>query len=55
MIDRDGGFVLPQKAFNGHLPTFSGKYLPRVPLADKSVRDLVEAGCSSLELLLEQL
>jgi hypothetical protein len=55
MADRVGGFLVPQKVFNGHLPTFSGKYLPRIPLSDKSVRNLAEAGCSSLELLLVQL
>lgn len=55
MSKRDGGFLLPQKAFNKHLPTFSGKYLPRLSLADKSVRDLAQAGCPQLELLMEQL
>ena len=40
MTDRDGGFLVSHKAFNGHLPTFSGKHLPRVSLADKSVRKL---------------
>jgi len=40
MSNRDGGFVVPHKAFNGHLPSFSGNYLPRVPLSDKSVRNL---------------
>jgi len=39
MTDRDGGFFLCQKVFNGHLPSFSGKYLPRLSLADKSVRN----------------
>jgi hypothetical protein len=38
MIRRDGGFVLCQEVFNGHLPSFLGNYLPRIPLADKSVR-----------------
>jgi hypothetical protein len=52
MTDRDGGFFLRQKVFNGHLPSFSGKYLPRFALADKSGCNLAEAGCSSLELLL---
>jgi hypothetical protein len=32
MANRDGGFLLPQKVFNGHLP--------RLALADKSVRNL---------------
>jgi hypothetical protein len=40
MANRDGGFLLPQKVFNGHLPSFSGNYLPRLALADKSVRNL---------------
>ena len=34
------GSLLPQKLFNGHLPSLSGKYLPRVSPSDKSVRYL---------------
>jgi len=40
MKARAGGFVVPHKVFNGHLPSFSGNYLPRVSLPDKSVRNL---------------
>ncbi len=35
-----GGFLVPHKAFNEHLPSFSGKHLPRVSFSDKSVRNL---------------
>jgi hypothetical protein len=35
--DENGGFLFDQKAFNGHLPLFSGKHLPRLPLSDKIV------------------
>jgi hypothetical protein len=35
-----GGFLLPQKVFNGHLPSSSSNHLPRVSLPDKSVRNL---------------
>jgi len=38
MTDRAGGFFMGRKGSNGHLPSFSGKYLPRFALADKSVR-----------------
>jgi hypothetical protein len=38
MANRVGGFLLSQKACYGHLLTFSGKHLPRVSLANKSVR-----------------
>src|SRR6266566_1801990 len=31
------GFLFGQKVFNGHLPSFSGKHLPRFPRSDKSV------------------
>jgi len=40
MSNRDGGFLLPHKVFNGHMPSLLGKHLPRVPLSDKSVRNL---------------
>jgi hypothetical protein len=33
----NGGFLLSQQAFNGHLPSLFGKHLPRAPLPDKSV------------------
>jgi len=40
MKARAGGFVVPHKVFNGHMPSLLGKHLPRVPLSDKSVRNL---------------
>jgi hypothetical protein len=40
MTKRDGGFLVPHKVFNGHLPSFFGNHLPRISLADKSVRNL---------------
>src|SRR5260370_42191765 len=39
MTDRDGGFFMGRKGFNGHLPSVSGKYLPRLALAGKRVRN----------------
>ncbi len=35
MTKRDGGFLVPQKVFNGHLPSFSGNHLPRISLLTK--------------------
>ncbi len=35
MTDRDGGFLLPQKAFNGHLPSFLATTCPTFRLLTK--------------------
>jgi len=38
MADRGGGFVCVSQASNRHLPSLSGKHLPRLARVDKSVR-----------------
>src|SRR5258708_31825157 len=35
MTDRDGGFLLPQKVFNGHLPSFLATTCPAFHLLTK--------------------